>query len=120
METAEDTSTRSLIWAAHRSCPRDDDENVEDGPERSDTEDDTCDGHINPPKVERQRATEQQERDLQHHWQGLHHVVEVPGDDAIQLPLPILAAFYASPPHVRRCISVQPLLAKHREESGEE
>jgi hypothetical protein len=120
MDTAEDTSARSLIRAACRSCPRDDEESVEGDPERSDTEDNTCDSHINPPKVERQCATEQQERDLQHQWQGLHHIVEVPGDDAIQLPLPILAAFYPSPSHVRRRVSIQPLLAKHREESGEE
>jgi hypothetical protein len=119
VDVADDTSARGLIWAALRSCPCDNDESVEDGPERSDTNDDTCYSYVNLPKVARQRATEQQERKLQHQWQGLHHVVKVPGDDAIQLPLAIPATFYAGPPHVGRRVSIQPLLAEHRQESGE-
>ena len=65
-DMAEDTSNRSLIWAARRSCPRDNGESVEDDPERGDTEDNACNSHLNLPKVERQGATEQQERNLQH------------------------------------------------------
>ena len=58
-DMAEDTSTWGLIGTVRRSCPRDDCENVGDDPERSDTEDDTCNSYVNPPKVERQGATEQ-------------------------------------------------------------
>jgi len=47
-------------------------------------------------------------------------MVEVPGDDAVELPLPILASFDGGPTHVDRGISVQPLFAEHREEGGEE
>ena len=106
MDMTEDTSNRRLIRAAPRSCPRDDDESVEDHPERSHTEDNACNSHLNLPEVERQGATKQQERNLQHHWKGLHHVVKVPGDDPIQLPLAILAALYPSPSYVGRCVPV--------------
>jgi len=44
----------------------------------------------------------------------------MPGDDAVELPLPILAAFDGGSSHVSRGESVQPLLAEHCEESGEE
>jgi len=47
-------------------------------------------------------------------------MLKVPGDDAVEFPLPILAAFDGSPTHVGRCVSVQPLLAEHSEECGEE
>jgi len=117
-DMAEDTSNRGLIRAVRKSCARDDGESVEDDPECSDTEDNACNSHLNLPKVERQGATEQQERNLQHQWQGLHHVVKVPGDDPIQLPLAIPAALYPSPSHVGRCISIQPLLPEHCEEGG--
>jgi len=69
MDVAEDTGTRGLIWAACGNCPCDNEESVEGDPERSDTNDNTCNSHVNLPKVERQRATEQQERNLQHQWQ---------------------------------------------------
>jgi len=112
------SSDADLDWP--RTAPRDDDENLEDDPERSDTKDNPCESHVNLPKVARQRAAEQQERKLQYHWQGLHYMVKVPGNDPFQLPLAILAAFYYTPPHAGRCISIQPLLAQHREEGGKD
>jgi len=47
-------------------------------------------------------------------------MVEIPGDDAIELPLPVLAPFDGGTPHVNQGVSVQPLLAEHSEEGGEE
>ena len=47
-------------------------------------------------------------------------MVEIPRNDTVQLPLPILAALDGRPPHVDRSVPVQPLLAEHCEESGEE
>ena len=119
-DMAEDTRPRGLIRAARRSCPRDDNENVEGDAECSDAKDNACDSHVDIPKIERQGGTEQQERKLQHQWQGFHHMVEVPSDDAAKFPLAILTAFYPSPSHVRRRVPIQPLFAKHREEGGEE
>lgn len=110
------TRARSLIRAARRGRPRDNDENIEDDPERSGTKDGACDSHVNFPKVEGQSTTEQQERNLQHKWQGLHHMVKVPSDDTVQFPLAVLAAFYGGPSHVSRRVSIQPLFAEHREE----
>ena len=117
---AEDTRPRGLIWAARRGCPSDNEENVEDHPERSDTDDNARDGHVDIPKVAGQRTTEQQQRNLQHQWQGLHDVIEVPSDDATQFPLAILATFHGSPSHVGQCVSIQPLLAEHSEEGGKD
>ena len=47
-------------------------------------------------------------------------MVEIPADDAVQFPLPMLAALDGGLSHVNRRVSVQSLLAEHREESGEE
>ena len=47
-------------------------------------------------------------------------MVKIPSDDAVELPLPILASFDCGPSQVNRRVSVQPLLAEHREEGGEE
>jgi len=47
-------------------------------------------------------------------------MVKIPGEDAVELPLSILASFDGRPSHVDRGVSVQPLLAEHREEGGEE
>ena len=47
-------------------------------------------------------------------------MIEVPGDDAIEFALSILAAFDDSPSHVGGSVSIQPLLAEHREKGGEE
>jgi len=69
IDMTEDMSTRGLVWAARRKCPRDNEKSVEGDPERSDADDDACDSHVNLPKVERQRATQQQECKLQHQWQ---------------------------------------------------
>ena len=45
---------------------------------------------------------------------------EMPADNTVEFPLPTLATFDGSPAHVGECVSVQPLFAEHREESGEE
>ena len=47
-------------------------------------------------------------------------MLEIPSDDAIEFPLPILAALDGGPMHIGRHVSVQPLLAEHRKERGEE
>jgi len=47
-------------------------------------------------------------------------MVKIPRNDAVEFALSILAAFDGRPSHVDRYVSVQPLLAEHREEGGEE
>ena len=47
-------------------------------------------------------------------------MVEVPADDPIEFPLPVLTALDGGTSHVDRCVSIQPLLTKHRKESGEQ
>ena len=64
VDMSEDMRPGGLVWAARRGCPRDDEEKVEDHPERSDTDDNARDGHVDIPKVAGQRATKQQQRKL--------------------------------------------------------
>jgi len=44
----------------------------------------------------------------------------MPSDNAVELPLSILAALDGRPSHVDGSVSVQPLLAEHGEEGGED
>ena len=118
-QVAKGMRSRRLIGAGLGSCTGDDDEKVEDDTKRSDSKDDRCDGSINLPQIARERTSEEQQTDLKHQRQRLHHMVEVPRDDPIQFPLSILAAFDGSPPHVGRRISVQPLFAEHCKEGRE-
>jgi hypothetical protein len=117
---AEDAGTGSLVRADHGNCTCDDDENVEDHAERCHTDDDGCDGNVDLPKIAGEGTTEKQQCNLQHQRQCLHHVVEVPGDDPVQFPLSVLTAFDGRPSHVSRHVSIQPLLAEHRKEGGEQ
>ena len=47
-------------------------------------------------------------------------MVKIPAVDPVEFLLPILAALNGGTTHVNRCISIQPLLAEHRKESGEQ
>jgi len=47
-------------------------------------------------------------------------MVKVPGYNAVEFALPVLASFDSGPSHVGGNIPVQPLFAEHREKGGEE
>ena len=119
-EVTEDTCTGGLIRAILRNGSRNDDENEEEDTERSDTEDDGCNGGINLQKVSGERTAEKQQRRLQHQRQRLHHIVKIPCNDPVQFSLSVLATFDRGPSHLGRLIAVQPLLAEHCQEGGEE
>ena len=116
----QEADARRLIRTALRSCARKYEEGVEGKANERDTKNHRCDGEINLPKIAGEGAAEEQERNLKHQRQRLHHVVEVTGDDTVELALSILAVFDGGPPHVGGRVSVQPLLAEHRKEGGEE
>ena len=118
-QVAKGMRSRRLIGAGLGSCTGNDDEKVEDDTKRSNAKDNGCDSDIDLPQIARESTTEEQQSDLKHQRQRLHHMVEVPRDDPVEFPLSILAAFDGGSSHVSRRISVQPLLAKHREEGGE-
>ena len=117
---AENVGTRRLIRTTLRGRASNDDEKVRQESERGDTKDNPRNGQVDPPKVTRERATEKQQRGLQHQRQQLHHVVEVPHDHPVQFSLSVLAALDRGPSHVCRIVTVQPLLAEHRQEGREE
>ena len=102
---------RRLIWTTPGGCTGKEDENVEDDAGCGDSEDNGCDGDIDPPEISRESTAEEQQGNLQHQWQRLHHIVEVPGDNPVELSLTILTAFDRGSAHVGRCVSVQPLLS---------
>ena len=120
-ELAEDVTAnlggRGLIRETLGSCPRDDDEKVEDATEHGYTEDNGCYGEIDLPKITGERGTEKQQSSLQHHRQRFHHMVKVPRNDAVQFSLPVVAAFDGRVSQVSRLIAVQPLFAEHCKES---
>ena len=66
---AEGGSTRCLVWAALKDCPRNDDEEAAGDAKRSDTNSDRCDNDIDVPEVTGECATEKQQRSLQHQRQ---------------------------------------------------
>jgi len=65
-KVADDLGTGGLIRTAPGNRPCYDNEDVEDGAECGDSEDDGCNGDVDPLEVSRQSATKQQESDLQH------------------------------------------------------
>lgn len=93
---------------------------IKEGTKRSDAEDNIRDGSVNLPKIERERATEEQQCNLQHRWQRLHHTVKVPRNSSVKFPPSTLAAFDRRPSHVGRTVALQPLLAKHRQAGGQD
>ena len=116
----EDERPRRLIRTTLKDRASDGDEEVEDESERGETGDNGCDGDADIPKVPRKGTAEKKKRNLQHQRQRLHYMVKVPSDDAVKLSLSVVTAFFRRPSHVCRLIAIQPLLAKHRQEGGEE
>ena len=115
----QNVGTGSLIRASFENRPRNNDEKVKEDTKGSDTEDDGCDGNIDLPEIAGEGAAEEQQGDLQHQRQRLHHMVEVPRDNPVEFALPVLATLDGGPSHVSRRVSIQPLLAEHRDEGGE-
>ena len=66
---AHDVGAGSLVRAVLGSCPRNDNGKVEDDANRSNAEDDECDGNADPPEIATKCTTEEQQRDLQHQRQ---------------------------------------------------
>jgi len=95
-KVANNVCSGSLIRTAIRSCPRNEDEKVEENTEGSHPNDNECDGSVNLPQVSGESEPKQQQRDLQHQGQGFQHS------------------------RVDRSVSVRPLLSEHREKGREE
>ena len=65
-DVAKDMSTGGLVGAIVISCPRNDDENIEESSERCHAKDDGRNDDVDSPKVEGERKTEKQQRSLKH------------------------------------------------------
>ena len=63
-DVTKDMCTRSLIRAANKDRPCNEDEEVEENTECRDTKDNRCDSRVNLPKVPGECATEKQQRNL--------------------------------------------------------
>ena len=99
---------------------RSDDENTEDHAKGGDTNNNRCNSGIYLPQVVGEGATEKQQHTLQHQWQQVHDVVKIPHNNAVELVLPILAAFNCGSSHISGSVLVQPLFAKHCKEGRQE
>jgi len=91
------TGTGSLIRASLGNRPCNDSDKVEDNTNQSGAGDNRGDGEVDLPEVAGESTTEEQQRNLQHQRQRLHHMVEVPGDDPIEFALSVLAMFNCGP-----------------------
>ena len=60
-DVTEDACARCLIWAAHKSCSRNDNEEVEEDTTRGNAKDNRCDSRVNLPKVPGECTTKQQQ-----------------------------------------------------------
>ena len=65
-DAAKDTGTGGLVGAIIISCPRNDDENIEESSERCHAKDDGRNDDVNSPKIQGERKTEKQQRSLKH------------------------------------------------------
>jgi hypothetical protein len=63
--------------------------------------------------------TKQEERDLEHDGESFHRGIEMPGRHPGHLPVSMSASLCQRPAHLDLVVSVQPLLPKHGEASGE-
>ena len=97
---SEDMCTGGLIRATLGSCACNDNESIEGNAKRGDADNNERDDGVDLPQISRESTTEEQQSDLQHQRQRLHHMVEVPVGDSIEFALSILAALDSSPSHV--------------------
>jgi hypothetical protein len=74
---------------------------------------------VDVPQVPRKPITKQEEGDLEHDGESFHRDIEMPGCHPGHLPMSVSTSLYQRPAHLDLIVSVQPLLPKHREASGE-
>lgn len=82
----------SLVWTTLAECSHNHYERVGQDAERSGPKDNGCDGRVNRPEVLGERASEEQERKLEHDGQGAHHILETPPYDPVHFQLTMLAS----------------------------
>ena len=108
---------RCLEWTLVRRCPNDHNPKVEQNPEHSQGDEDTCNGGIDRRHVLAQPAGEEEEGNLEHDREALDEEVEGPLLQSIALPLTICGALDRRPAGVPE-VPIEPLLSQHCDECG--
>ena len=116
---AKGNGYRCLEWTLVRRCTNNHNPNIEQDSEYSEGDEDTGDGGIDGSHVFAQSTGEEEERDLEHHRETLDEEVEGPLLEPIALPLTVSATLDHRPASIPQ-VPVEPLLAQHRDECGEQ
>ena len=96
------------------------DEAVEEDSEGGETDEDAGDSFVDEEEVVGEGATKEEESGLEHEGQTFHDEVEMPGDHPVHLALTMPTAINNGPAHLHLGVTVEPLLAQHGDERGEE
>ena len=117
---ADDEGDWGLEWTVVGESGSGGDEQVEEDTERCKTDYDPGDDTFDSEEVVGEGITEKEESGLEHERQTFHDEVEVPCDHSIHLTLPMAATIDDRPAHLCLRVTVEPLLAQHGNERGEE
>jgi len=117
--TAQSNGYWCLEWTLVRRCPNDHNPKVEQNPEHSEGDDNTCNGSIDGRHVLTQSTSEEEEGSLEHDRETFDEEMEGPLLESIALPLTVSAAFDRRPAGVPE-VPVEPLLSQHRDKCGKE
>ena len=115
--TAKSKGYWSLERTLVRRCPDNHNSKVEQNPEHSQGDEDTCNGGIDRCHVLAQPAGEEEEGNLEHDREALDEEVEGPLLQSIALPLTICGALDRRPAGVPE-VPIEPLLSQHCDECG--
>ena len=108
-----------LEWTRIRRHPSDHNRDVKPNSETSQANEGVCDRRVDGPHVSAQTAGEKKEGRLEHHGKTLDEEVQRPLLQPIELALTVPAALDHRPARISQ-VSVQPLLAQHGDECGQQ
>ena len=108
-----------MEWTVVRENGSENDEQVEEGTRRGETDGDAGDNLVDGEEVVGEGIAKEEETGLEHHGQAFHDEVEMPGVHSVHLALSISAAVDDRSTHLRLRITFEPLFAQHRDKRGE-
>ena len=108
-----------MEWTVVRENGSENDQQVEEGTRRGNTDGDAGNNHVDGEQVVGETIAKEEETGLEHHGQAFHDEVEMPHLHSVHLALSISTAVDDRSAHLHLGITFEPLLTQHREERGE-
>ena len=116
----DDEGERGLEWAVVGCEGRNGDDGVKEETDTGETDDNCSDHLVDGEEVMREGVTEEEKSKLEQERQTLHDEVEAPGGHSVYFALAIPTASDKGSSYVDLGVSVEPLLAQHGDERGED